>query len=184
MKFLKIRSKDIKELQPETSEKPEDNEDSEIENEEGGEKYGPPSKLPEIKKAVPRPAPRFAPSSSAQSPPLFIKVDKYRDIVKGIRELRSYILNLRDTLDVLNDMQREVTNGIQIAHKSLDELNTIVSNLDSFFMKPQSSMGGKIQEYTQEDIEDDEEEPTEMRSSMKDVYGQLEKLRAQLRAIQ
>ncbi|MCX6818152.1 MAG: hypothetical protein NTU57_04825 [Candidatus Aenigmarchaeota archaeon] len=183
MKFLKMRSKEVKELQPEAQENAASDENIQAPVQAGDDKYGPPSKLPEIKRALPRPAPRVA--SSSGSPPLFIKVDKYREIVKGIRELRSYILNLKDTLDVLSDMQREVGNGVQIAHKSLDELNSLVSDLDSFFMKPQTVSGSRIQEYDADDIEDEADtHANEIRSSMKDVYGQLEKLRAQLRSIQ
>jgi len=181
MKFLKMRSKEVKELQPETQDIASD-ENIQAPIQAGDDKYGPPSKLPEIKRALPRPAPRVA---SSGSPPLFIKVDKYREIVKGIRELRSYILNLKDTLDVLSDMQREVGNGVQIAHKSLDELNSLVSDLDSFFMKPQAMSGGRVQEYDADDIEEEADtHANEIRSSMKDVYGQLEKLRSQLRSIQ
>jgi len=169
MKFLKVRSKEIKELQPDAEEKS----GKTRENEENFES---PVKLPEIRKAVTKPV--FRPQN-AQSPPLFIKVDKYRDIIKSIRDLRSYILNLRDALDVLRDMQKEVANGIEIAGKTLDELNEITSNLDSFFMKPQT-IGGKAEDFGRPGIGEEEEEA---RDSMKDVYGQLEKLRAQLRAI-
>ncbi len=172
MKFLKSRSNEIKELQPDDEAK----ENAGGQNEEGEESFQPPVKLPEIKKSRSLPPPRPV---TSQSPPLFIKVDKYRDIVRSIRELRSYILNLRDALDVLKDMQKEIANGIEIAHKTLDELNSLTSNLDSFFMKPQAMERPEGYEEF-----DEEEERGESQSQMKDVYGQLEKLRAQLRAIQ
>jgi len=172
MKFLKSRSKEIKELQPEEEAK-----EPEARDQEGEESFEPPVKLPEIKRSRPLPPPRQAPSTS---PPLFIKVDKYRDIIRNIRELRSYILNLRDALDVLKDMQREIANGIEIAQKTLDELSSITSSLDSFFMKPQTA--GRPEGYEEEEFEE-EEGRGEVQEHMKDVYGQLEKLRAQLRAI-
>ncbi|MCK5022980.1 MAG: hypothetical protein KAS04_02300, partial [Candidatus Aenigmarchaeota archaeon] len=104
MKLFGNKSKDIKEFQPENKE----------EKKTVNTSQAPPMKLPEIKKPLPTPPqPRpmmRAPSSN--SPPLFIKVDKYRDIVKDIRDLKSHILNMRDALDVLGDMQKEVTNGI------------------------------------------------------------------------
>jgi hypothetical protein len=169
MKLFKSKAKEIKELQPEENEVPAP------EGREADENFAPPAKLPEIKRPLPKPLSRPAPS---QSPPLFIKVDKYRDVVRNIRELRSYILNLRDALDVLKDMQREIANGIEIAQKTLDELNSITSSLDSFFMKPQTME--RPEEYGERE---DLEESDEVDTSMRDVYGQLEKLRAQLRAI-
>jgi hypothetical protein len=174
MKFLKSRSKEIKELQPEESARPDDAADLQA---AGRENYQPPARLPELKKIPLKPLPRLA----SQSPPIFIKVEKYREIIKGIRDLRSYILNLRDTLDVLVDMQRELANGIEIAQKTLDELSTILANLDSFFIKPQGTKD-KMDEYGEQD-EQEENEPGEIQSSMNDVYGHLEKLRAQLKSI-
>jgi hypothetical protein len=161
-KRFKSKSKEIKELQPE---KPKE--------EEKG--FEPPIKLPEIRKVPPKPVRPPAP----ESPPIFIKVDKYRNIIRNIRDLKSYLLNLRDALDVLEDMQKEVANGIEVAHKTLDELNMIISNLDSFFMRPQG-----IEHHMEEEMsEPGRMSPGEAENYMKGVSTQLEKLRAQLRAI-
>ena len=172
MKILGNKSKEIKELQPEK--KPE-------------EKYAPPGthpaapvKLPEIKKTpTPPPPPPPSRQPSSKSPPLFIKVDKYRNIIKNIRDLKSHVLNLRDAIDVLEEMHKETMNGIEIAHKALDELNMIIANLDSFFLRPHG-----IEHHMEEEMP----EPGRMSSGevegyVRDVSTQLEKLRAQLRAI-
>ena len=159
MKFFGDKSKEIKELQPE-AEKPKEE-----------KRFEPPPTLPEIKKS---PSPPRPPAPQAQSPPLFIKVDRYRDIIKNIRDLKSHLLNLRDALDVLEDMQKEVANGIEIAHKTLDELNTLISHLDSFFLRPQG-----IETH----MEREEGSAEEVGNYVRDVYTQLEKLRSQLRAI-
>ncbi len=166
MKLFKKKSEEIKELQPEKLPK--------LTEEE--KEFEPPAKLPEIKKVQP-PPPRPAVS---RSPPIFIKVDKYSDIIKNIRDLKSHILNLRDALDVLDDMQKEIMNGIDLAHKTLDELNMIISNLDSFFMRPQG-----IEHHMEEEIpEPGRMSPDEVEGYMTDVQTQLQKLRSQLKAIQ
>lgn len=171
------KSNEIKELQPEKA-KPKDD-----------KRFAPPSRLPEIKKPLPPPPspPRSVrppmpprPSMPSQSPPLFIKVDKYRQIIKNIRDLKSHILNLRDALDVLEDMQREVANGVQIAHKTLDELNVILSNLDSVFLRPQ----GIDHHMEEEDLPEPGRPPAQVDNYMSNVQTQLEKLRAQLKAIE
>ena len=168
MKLFGDKSKEIKELQPEG--KTEDE-----------KKYAPPEKLPKIKKPLPpppQPHRQLRPPGSPGSPPLFIKVNKYRDIVKNIRDLKSHILNLRDALDVLSDMQKEVANGIEIAHKNIDELNAVIANLDTYIMKPQG-----LDHHMDEERLGPTGGPGEVEGQMKDVYGQVEKLRAQLRAI-
>jgi hypothetical protein len=120
------------------------------------------------------------------SPPLFIKVDKYRDVLRNIRNLRSYILNLRDALDVLEDIQKELANGVQIAQKAVDELNVILSSLDSFFLKPHTIEHEDIDETEEEDYiprHPEARSPNEMETYVRDVYGELERLRSQLKSI-
>lgn len=166
MKLFGDKSKEIKELQ---------SEEKKSETEE--KKYQPPAKLPEIKK---RPQPPKKSTKPSKSPPLFIKVDKYRSIIKNIRDLKSQLLNLRDALDVLDDIQKELSNGVQVAHGTIDELNTLISNLDSFFLKPQ----GVEPHMDEEDIPGSVRlKQGDVDNYMRDVHGQLERLRAQLRAM-
>lgn len=171
MKLFGDKSKEIKEF-----------------HEEKADDFKPPKapmKLPDIKKPLPPPAPAsrhaFRPPASRESsdsPPLFIKVDKYREIVKNIRDLKSNIMNMRDALDVLAEMQKEVANGIEIAHKTIDGLNGVIANLDSYFLRPQG-----IQHHMEDDVGPGAVDEGEIENQMKDVYGQVEKLRAQLRSI-
>jgi len=138
-----------------------------------------PPKLPPLRAAPQERAP-------SGSPPLFIKVDKYRDVLKNIRNLRSYILNLRDALDVLEDIQKEFANGVQIAQRAVDELNVILSSLDSFFLKPHTIEHEDIDEMEEEDYSPRHPEarsPNEMETYVRDVYGELEKLRSHLKSI-
>lgn len=167
MKLFKGKSKEIKELQPETQRETLTEEEK---------KFRPPVKLPDIREEPPETV-----GAPAQSPPIFIKVDKYRNIIKNIRELKSYLLNLRDAIDILDDMQKEVANGITVAHRALDELNMIVSSLDSFFLRPHG-----VEHHMEEEeiMEPGRMSSGEVETHMKDVYSQLERLRAQLKAIE
>ena len=183
------RSKKVKDAFSDKSEKKEEEKEGKKEEKGGPQKgnstYEPPKtpvKLPEIERP-PRTRPAGPPEpGSGKSPPLFIKVDRYDEIVKNIRDLKSSILNLRDSLDVLEDMQKEIANGIEIAHRSIDELNSAITNLDSFFMRPQG-----IRHHMDEDISPvgrpggSGRPPVE--DEMRDVYGQVEKLRDQLKAM-
>lgn len=137
------------------------------------------ARLPPLKFSPPEGAPKG-------SPPLFIKIDKYREVLRNIRNLRSYILNLRDALDVLEDMQKELANGVHIAQRTVDELNVILSSLDSFFLKPQAIEHHERDEEMEEAYKPHHPEapaPREVEGYVKDVYGELEKLRSQLKSI-
>lgn len=67
----------------------------------------------------------------AKSPPLFIKIDKYKELVQNLQRLKSYALSLRDALDALDDIEKELKTGIQLTQKALDDFNTIIAMMDT-----------------------------------------------------
>jgi len=109
---------------------------------------------------------------SAGSPPVFIKVDKYTDIVKHLQKLKGYSLSLRDALDALSDIEKEINTGITIAHRALDDFNTIISVLDSKITKADSTS----------DIDIDSSEDVD--EYVKGIYEQMEKIKAELRSVE
>jgi hypothetical protein len=105
-----------------------------------------------------------------QSPPLFIKIDKYRELVKHIKDLRSNALNLRDALDAITDIEKELRNGIAITQGSLDRFNSIITSLDSRLLK----VGAE---------EDIIEVPRDMDNYVKDLYDHVERIKHDLKTI-
>lgn len=105
-----------------------------------------------------------------QSPPLFIKIDKYRELVKHIKDLRSNALNLRDALDAITDIEKELRNGIAITQSSLDRFNSIITSLDSRLLK----VGAE---------EDIIEVPRDMDNYVKDLYDHVERIKHDLKTI-
>ena len=72
----------------------------------------------------------------------------------------------------------------KIAQKTLDDLSGSLSNLDSFFAKPQS-IDSRRDEYEEKDDFEEKGERShgEIQASVNDVYSHLEKLRSQLKTI-
>jgi len=103
------------------------------------------------------------------SPPVFIKIDKYTDIVKNLQKLKSYSLSLRDAMDALSDIEKEMTTGISIANKALDDFNTIIAILDSKLLRASA-------------IEDfDIDAPGDVDKYVKGIYEQMEKIKTELK---
>lgn len=130
----------------------------------------------EVKSAPPVPSPvrhveRMEHVHAPDSPPLFIKVDKYNDVVENLGKLKSFSLSLRDALDALADIEKELTTGLSIAHKALDEFNTIISILDSKLLKMDHLDIGK---HTG---------PKEMDSYVRNIYSQMDKIKQELHAV-
>ncbi len=132
--------------------------------------------LEESKKPVPAPpAPpeppdrnTALPEPKAGYPPLFIKIERYRDIVKNIQRLRSYSLSLRDALDALSDVEKELKTGLAVAQKVLDDFNTVIAILESKLM------------HTEHMEEEETKAPRDVEEYIRDVHEQIEKIKNEL----
>ncbi|MFQ5648181.1 MAG: hypothetical protein ACE5FW_03000 [Candidatus Aenigmatarchaeota archaeon] len=114
----------------------------------------------------------------SREPPLFIKVERYKDIVRSIQQLRSYALNLRDALDALSDLEKELRAGLSLCHKALDKFNTLISTLDARL----SRTAGAEKEL--EILEPPKAETTEdLESYVTGLHQQMERIREDLKTI-
>ncbi len=132
--------------------------------------------LPKIPKQVPPP---IKPEMKAQkqTPPLFIKVSRYKDIVQQINQLKSYILGLRDTIDALTEIQVELNNALKLANRALDHINSTAASIDARMTA--------IQE-PDERLELPSEPgapPSDIESCIKDLYHHMEKIKSELKSI-
>jgi len=116
--------------------------------------------------------PRLASPSIKTNPPLFIKIDKYRELVGSISELKSYILSLRDALDALMDIEKELKNGLNITQMALDKFNHTIAIIDSKILGVGAKEGRPAVEVSRE-FED----------YMKDLYDHIERIKHELRTI-
>lgn len=108
----------------------------------------------------------------ADGPPLFIKVDRYKDIVKNVQQLRTYTVGLRDTLDALGEMEKELKVGVDMCHKALDRVNIVLTFLDTKFLRLQGL----------ENVEP-ERQSDEIERYVRGVHEQMEKLKQNLKNI-
>jgi hypothetical protein len=128
----------------------------------------------EVKRAVGM-KPMFATQGpSAASPPVFVKVDRYRELLEDIQKLRSYSLGMRDALDAMSEIEKELKTAMNLTNKVLDKVNIIISSLD---MKLLRKTG-----MSQED-EPGVKPPEEVESYIKGIYDQVEKLKGELQSL-
>ena len=114
-----------------------------------------------------------SPGQEGPYPPLFIKIEKYKDIIQNLQRLKSYALSLRDALDALNDIEKELKTGIELTQRALDDFNAIIAVLDSKLIR---LSGGDESEF-EGDV------PEHMDDYIKGVYDQISKIRDELRTI-
>jgi len=139
-----------------------------------GRRMPPPPKPPAHEKHRPSPIPEedtIQPEASGKGPPLFIKIDKYRDVVDSLHKLKSYSLSLRDALDALADIQKELQHGISLTQRALDKFNTTISAIDA-----------KITRATPREVDHVPAEG-EMSNYVKDLHKQMERIKKDLGSI-
>lgn len=107
-----------------------------------------------------------------RGPPLFIKLDKYQDVVNTLHKMKTFSLSLRDALDALGEVERELQRGIMLANKALDRFNATISELDT-----------KISRMPPEDDFHPEEkaELGEMEDYVKGLHHEVKKIRQSLK---
>jgi hypothetical protein len=110
--------------------------------------------------------------SARPSPPLFIKIEKYRSLVSNINELKSYALSLRDALDALSDIEKELKNGLNVTQNALDKFNSIVAELDTKLLRVTSEDGDHVNTL-----------PQDMDDYVKNLYDNIERIKHELRNI-
>jgi len=131
----------------------------------------PPAAPPKTKYPPQPPRQETSHEAAASSVPLFVKVDKYQNIVDNIQKLKSYSLGLRDAIDALADMEKELQQGISILNRSLDNFNNILGLLDSKLLRIQGIEKATVQA------------PKEVDEYVRNVYDQMEKIKRDLDSI-
>ena len=129
----------------------------------------------------PRPLapPPKAQEISSKTPPLFIKVERYKEIIKSVQQLRSYSLGLRDALDALTDLEKELQTGLSICHKALDKFNSLISMLDARLSRTR----GAEKEAKAMETELKTESPVDLENYVKGLHSQMERIREDLKTI-
>jgi len=128
----------------------------------------------------PEPKPMPTPVlSSAGSPPLFVKIDKYTDIQTHLQELRTHSGNMKRTLDRLTESQKKLQLGLSMSYNTLDRINQTLQFLDSKFsgrvIKTPASRD-PYQPVTSMHSASDEE----LESYLKDINKQVTKIKSEL----
>ena len=128
----------------------------------------------EIKKAL-----QFEPFIGAfdkrlPSPPVFVKVDRYKELLDDVAKMRSYSLGMRDALDVMSELEKEFKTAMSLTNKVMDKLNILLSSIDMKLTRkgsetPEESMSIKP--------------PPEIEQYVKGIYEQIDKLKTELQSL-
>ncbi|TRZ54477.1 hypothetical protein D4Q76_02380 [archaeon] len=114
--------------------------------------------------------PRFA--------PLFIKIDRYQEILNSIENLKSILLGVRDLLNLMQQLDRIKIESETLLNKNIQEVILIISNMDKEFIRPK---GVSVEEFVP-DMHDNMGYE-KVGNYIGDLQRELDNLRSQLQTL-
>ncbi|MBI5332082.1 MAG: hypothetical protein HZB65_00760 [Candidatus Aenigmarchaeota archaeon] len=78
----------------------------------------------------------YEPSGVSVEAPLFIKVEKYREIAASVNEMRSFISGIKQIFLVMNEIQEVQQGSINILRASIQRLEKNMEWIDKALLKP------------------------------------------------
>jgi hypothetical protein len=134
------------------------------------EKTIPPLQIEEFSKKLPEPAaeeqkerPSFA--------PLFVKLDKYKQILNSLVELKTTIAVIKNAFAVLNELERLKLENLKMIESSIEKMDKKLVSLDSEFLRPSGF---------HEDIPAQMYSPENFEAILNDLRNQIGQLRSEI----
>jgi hypothetical protein len=105
-----------------------------------------------------------------QFAPLFIKLDKYKNILHEMAELKMTMLTIKNTLAVVNEMDKLKTDSMKMIQDAITRVDKKLATLDTEFLKPTGYHDIMPQQMATQD----------MQSELDALRGQIEALRYEM----
>jgi len=107
--------------------------------------------------------------------PVFVRIDKYKDILEGIQKLKATIVNLEAVLNIRKQLHNVSSNSDKMLEKALQSFNETTNDFSRNFSMPRG-MSHLIKEpKSAEEFVD---------KGVSEISQEIEKLRAQLESIE
>ncbi len=141
--------------------------------------------LPPIIHDMPRPMPRQLPAQPVkkQEPPaeekvnrpafapLFVKIDRYRNILNALGQLRTSVVMIRNSFSTLNELEKARLETLKLIEEAVGKVETKLSSLDTELLRPTSAHMDVTPEY--QDVET-------VQATVADLKGQISQLKTEL----
>lgn len=107
-----------------------------------------------------------------ESAPLFVKVEKYRNIIETVQDMKSFVFGLKQLFVVMREIEDIRNEALTIMQASVQRLEKNISDIDNEMLMPKS---------LDMEFKRDEIELTRIESSLLDLQKQLSSLKTELK---
>lgn len=112
--------------------------------------------------------------------PLFIKVPEYRDILQDLVGVKQILSNMKESLEVLHEVQQVKEQSIEVFVENVERLNHQLDDIDMALPEIEEMDVHVAEDISHGDV--DEEEVID--DAVKDLQHELEDLRGELSKIE
>ena len=109
------------------------------------------------------------------SAPLFVKVDKYREMLIGVQEIKLFVSGVKQTFGILQELENVRNDALRIMKATVQRLEKSVIEIDSGLLKPR---GVDMSDLTQ-----GEGDMKQLEDSLTDLQDQLKEIKRDLTQI-
>ncbi|MBI5347346.1 MAG: hypothetical protein HZB66_01925 [Candidatus Aenigmarchaeota archaeon] len=131
------------------------------------------SDLEDIKKAV-EPEEEIVTTSPNIGAPLFVKIEKYRDIVKSVQEIRTFIAGTKQAFTILSEIETIRKDALNILKTTMQRLEKRTVELDNIMLRPR---GIPFEEESVEEVGHVEDGLMDLQRQISELKKDLETLR-------
>ena len=135
-----------------------------------------PTELPEFPGLPHVPEPAFQSIQDVKreiSAPLFVKVEKYREIISSVQEMKIFISGVRQLFNILNELESVRSDTIKIMRATLQRLEKGVLEIDTELLRPR----GLVAEARGEEAAHIESSLEELQKNLGDLRRELEEIK-------
>jgi len=111
--------------------------------------------------------------SKGEALPLFVKLEKYEEIVSKIKEMRSYLDAVRQSFSLLAELEMIRNDALKIVSSTITRFERMVIEMDAELVKP----GSLESEFKEPDIEHLDNALTDLQNQIKALRSELESLK-------
>lgn len=106
--------------------------------------------------------------------PLFIKLERYEEVLSMTQELKSILVLLKDSLSVLDENEKIRSEAVKMIRENIENFEEKVASLDSILLKPSEKR--EISEVKSQRTE-------EVKDSLSALKSQIDKLKEELESL-
>ncbi|MEM7819451.1 MAG: hypothetical protein QXD48_01335 [Candidatus Aenigmatarchaeota archaeon] len=142
------------------------------------DKYEDIEKIKEVVNDIPE-LPEIEPKTyrhEEMSMPLFVKVDKYKELLSGIQEMKLFVSGAKQLFSILQEIETIRSDALKIMHATVQRLEKSIIEMDSELIRPRGADLAMVPERP-EDIKQIENSLNELQRQLLDLRKELQELK-------